>query len=116
MPVRLRQNPIFYLLKNLKIYNKSIIAENNLKENLSAETTEAMAMVRTGYRRKESCEENGSRSGGVAGSIDSRAQRPVSAGRRAQARGRAERRAPRPASTPRRLRTPPRQTHGAPLH
>lgn len=41
--------------------------------------------------------------------IDSRVQRPVSAGRRAQARGRRARRAARPGPTPHRLRTPPRQ-------
>lgn len=47
-------------------------------------------------------------------SIDSRAQRPVSAGRRAQATARAERRAPPTAPAPRRLRTPRRQTGPTP--
>ena len=50
---------------------------------------------------------------GLGCSIDSRAQRPVSAGRRAQATARPERRAPPPAPAPRRLRTPRRQTPGA---
>lgn len=56
---------------------------------------------------------------GEGGNIDSRAQRPVSAGRRAQATARPERRAPPPAPEPRRLRTPrvtPRGPGPAPLH
>lgn len=51
---------------------------------------------------------------GEGGVCNSRAQRPVSAGRRAQATARPERRAPPTAPAPRRLRTPPRQTPATP--
>ncbi|CAH2085251.1 unnamed protein product [Euphydryas editha] len=58
---------------------------------------------------QRACDSGDLEAGGKGVYIDSRVQRPVSAGRRAQARGRRARRAARPGPPPHRLRTPPRQ-------